>query len=109
MAEGRKGQWLTQGGRMGRRGMLRAGALSVGVTAGVLAAGGGSKNDSSSSSSSNSGSSASTGAQPTQAVAVQDQGTPKNGGTVTWRDIGVPAPLDPTNNTSYRSQDLAGF
>src|SRR5439155_1622749 len=52
---------------------------------------------------------AAAGVQPTQAVALKDEGAPKPGGLVTWRDIGAPPPLDPTNNPTYRAQDLAGF
>jgi peptide/nickel transport system substrate-binding protein len=94
--------------RSGRRRILRAGAVGVaGLGAAWLAAcGGGSSNKSS-----NQGQAQTTaapGVQPTQQTALKDQGTPKPGGIVTWREVGN-SPLDPFNNPTYRAQDLAGF
>ena len=95
--------------RVGRRSVLRAGALGGGATAAFLAACGGSDKKSDSGSGSTSNATAVTGAQPTQAAALREDGAAKPGGIVSWRDIGAPPPLDPMNNATYRAQDLAGF
>jgi peptide/nickel transport system substrate-binding protein len=93
--------------RATRRSVLRAGGLGVvaGSAAWMLACGG----RTSDSGSAGSSSGAAPGVAPTQQAALRDDGTPKPGGTVTWRDIGAPPPLDPTNNPTYRAQQLAGF
>ena len=82
--------------------LTRRRALVLGGAAGFLAAcGGGTKEQPAARAT------VAPGAQPTTA-AVAAEGTPKPGGTYTWADNGD-VPLDPTNNPTYRAQDLAGF
>jgi peptide/nickel transport system substrate-binding protein len=100
-----------QHSRTGRRRLLQTGAVGVaGLGAAWLAACGGGSDKSDSPSGSGGGQAQSTvaaGVQPTNAP-VSQEGTPKPGGTLTWREIGIP-PLDPTNNPTYRAQVAAGF
>src|SRR5215203_1525233 len=100
---GRNRAWQSlTGGRASRRRVLGVGA--AGLSAAWLAACSSSSNDDTKTESTSQG-----GVQPTQQGAINEQGMPKPGGIVTWRDIGAPPPLDPTNNTTYRAQQLAGF
>lgn len=83
--------------------LTRRRALVLGGAAGFLAACGGGRREE------QPGARATVvpGVQPTTA-AVAAEGTPKPGGTYTWTDVGD-TPLDPTNNPTYRAQNLAGF
>lgn len=88
--------------RISRR---RALALS-GATA-ILAACGGGSQDKPVPSGGGPAAVATTGAASSSPAARATE-TPVVGGSFTWSDAGD-APLDPTNNTSYRAQTLAGF
>lgn len=97
-------RWQWSRGRLTRRRTL---ALSG--AAAFLAACGGSDKVETPGDGGNQGAAATTGsgAQPATAVA-QTTETPVAGGTFTWSDTGD-APLDPTNNTTYRAQVLSSF
>lgn len=95
----------TVGGDTGMRGPTRRRALGwgagmIGVSAFALACGGGKRNDET--------------AKQTPAVTAAAAApsaapdSPKPGGTARWRITGTPA-LDPIANTSFRSQQMAGF
>ena len=92
------------GGTGALRGRLTLrGALALSGAAAFLAACGGGGDKSKDASDQATG----VGTQPAN-TAVQDEGTPKVGGTFTWSDPGD-TPLDPTNNPSYRAQVLSGY
>lgn len=104
---GNESYWQRVGAARSRRRVLRAGALGVsGLGAAWLAACGG---DSAGEEETEAGAGSGSAVQPTQSgTVVASEGTPKPGGTYTWSDIGD-TPLDPTANTTYRAQTMAGY
>ncbi|MGE0542257.1 MAG: ABC transporter substrate-binding protein, partial [Dehalococcoidia bacterium] len=100
MSSGRGWGSRALSGRISRRRTL----VLTGAAAFVAACGGGDDGGDAG----DGGASSATGAQPTSAAAQATAGTPKAGGTFTWSDVGD-APIDPTNNPTYRAQTISGY
>jgi peptide/nickel transport system substrate-binding protein len=95
--------------RFGARSVVltRRRALALSGAAAFLAACGGDSDESAPSGGGEAAAGAGAGAQASTPMA-QAAEPPVVGGTFTWSDTGD-APLDPTNNTTYRAQTLAGY